>query len=290
MCLFCSFRSSFQNSACSFQKQRNCRYSNFPYFSGFLRCNRQKSLKYQAFRQILSRPKPPSKIAKQPLIHKTRNAAYGKTKPGTGRVTQLLPVPASCSGVPKPAFAQILLTIENGIGIDLSPCIGIYQEAEFFSNYNIDKEIELRKELDGNRKKEKYDKILSEKSIEKKILFLVSEETKQKRYRTQVNLPFVPEESRLKLIDRLKTKFSENENVQVHCEIPFLDKNGRKICNAIGFADVVNDETVYELKFVSELKHTHFLQCACYMIALNLDKGILWNTRNNKAYVIKILD
>lgn len=76
MCLFCSFRSSFQNSACSFQKQRNCRYSNFPYFSGFLRCNRQKSLKYQAFRQILSRPKPPSKIAKQPLIHKTRNQLY----------------------------------------------------------------------------------------------------------------------------------------------------------------------------------------------------------------------
>ena len=73
MCLFCSFRSSFQNSACSFQKQRNCRYSNFPYFSGFLRCNRQKSLKYQAFRQTQSRPKPPSKITKQPLTHKTRN-------------------------------------------------------------------------------------------------------------------------------------------------------------------------------------------------------------------------
>lgn len=95
--------------------------------------------------------------------------------------------------------------------IDLSPCIGIYQEAEFFSNYNIDKEIELRKELDGNRKKEKYDKILSEKSIEKKILFLVSEETKQKRYRTQVNLPFVPEESRLKLIDRLKQNFRKTK-------------------------------------------------------------------------------
>ena len=76
MCLFCSFRSSFQNSACSFQKQRNCRYSNFPYFSGFLRCNRQKSLKYQAFRQIQSCPKPPSKITKQPLTHKTRNQLY----------------------------------------------------------------------------------------------------------------------------------------------------------------------------------------------------------------------
>ena len=78
MCLFCSFRSSFQNSACSFQKQRNCRYSNFPYFSGFLRCNRQKSLKYQAFRQIQSRLKPPSKITKQPLTYKTRNAVSRK--------------------------------------------------------------------------------------------------------------------------------------------------------------------------------------------------------------------
>ena len=78
MCLFCSFRSSFQNSACSFQKQRNCRYSNFPYFSGFLRCNRQKSLKYQAFRQIQSRLKPPSKITKQPLTYKTRNRLIRK--------------------------------------------------------------------------------------------------------------------------------------------------------------------------------------------------------------------
>ena len=47
--LFCSFRSSFQNSACSFQKQRKCRYSNFPYFSGFLRCNRKKALNIKLF-------------------------------------------------------------------------------------------------------------------------------------------------------------------------------------------------------------------------------------------------
>ena len=82
MCLFCSFRSSFQNSACSFQKQRNCRYSNFPYFSGFLRCNRKKSLKYQAFRQIQSCPKPPSKITKQPLTHKTRNQVVAQAARG----------------------------------------------------------------------------------------------------------------------------------------------------------------------------------------------------------------
>lgn len=75
-----------------------------------------------------------------------------------------------------------------------------------------------------------------------------------------------------------------------HDSMPLSFALFAKDFGASAFADVVNDETVYELKFVSELKHTHFLQCACYMIALNLDKGILWNTRNNKAYVIKILD
>lgn len=170
--------------------------------------------------------------------------------------------------------------------IDLSPCIGVYQMAEFFNSYDIDKDIELEKMLSKN--KEKYNEILKENSIEKKILFLVSEETKQKRYRTQVNTPFVSKESRNKLIDRLSERFSENENVQIQCKIPFYDKDGNKVFNAMGITDVVKDDTVYELKFVSELKHTHFLQCACYMIALNLDKGILWNTRNNKVYQITI--
>ena len=33
-----------------------------------------------------------------------------------------------------------------------------------------------------------------------------------------------------------------------------------------------------------------FLQCACYMIALGLDVGILWNTRKNEMYEIHISD
>ena len=53
-------------------------------------------------------------------------------------------------------------------------------------------------------------------------------------------------------------------------------------------ADVVKDGVVYELKFVSELSHEHFLQCACYMIALELETGILWNTRKNEMYEIRI--
>ena len=49
-------------------------------------------------------------------------------------------------------------------------------------------------------------------------------------------------------------------------------------------------DTVYELKFVSELRHEHFLQCAVYMAALDLPKGILWNTRDNTAYEIESPD
>ena len=110
MCLFCSFRSSFQNSACSFRKQRNCRYSNFPYFSGFLRCNRQISLKYQAFRQIQSRPKPPSKITKQPLTHKTRNAV-GREFPGARVQISSSPPPYRS----KVCFAPILFFLHYSL-------------------------------------------------------------------------------------------------------------------------------------------------------------------------------
>ena len=34
--------------------------------------------------------------------------------------------------------------------------------------------------------------------------------------------------------------------------------------------------------------HEHFLQCASYMVALGLKKGILWNTRDNSRYEICI--
>lgn len=90
MCLFCSFRSSFQNSACSFQKQRKCRYSNFPVFIGILAAQPPKKPKYQAFRRIRSTPKLPSKITKQPLTHKTRNQVAF-----TGSWVRIPPLPPS---------------------------------------------------------------------------------------------------------------------------------------------------------------------------------------------------
>lgn len=74
------------------------------------------------------------------------------------------------------------------------------------------------------------------------------------------------------------------------CTIRAIDKDKHPIYKVAGFADVVKDGAVYELKFVSELSHSHFLQCALYMIALQLDKGILWNVRNNDVFEIRIQD
>lgn len=66
--------------------------------------------------------------------------------------------------------------------IDLSPCIGIYQEAVYFDGYNIDTELEFyfltHPQDKGRYKAEEY------KSLERKILFLTALETRQQRYIT----------------------------------------------------------------------------------------------------------
>ena len=130
---------------------------------------------------------------------------------------------------------------------------------------------------------------MQESSLDQKILFLVSLETRQKRYRTQVAAPFVSKAQSELLKARLKTRLSKDEEAQVPCQIDFSSQeNGYIRFSAKGFADVVKDGMVYELKFVSELTHEHFLQCACYMVAMDLQKGILWNTRDNTSYEIEI--
>lgn len=172
--------------------------------------------------------------------------------------------------------------------IDLSLCIGIYQEAVFFSGYEIDKSIEFFIDINIDKKF-----IYSENDrnliLDKKILFLVSMETKQNRYRVQVDTPFVSESERRQIIDRLGSLFSKDKTVQIPCTIDFSDtKQGDCAFAARGFADVIKNDIVYELKFVSELNHEHFLQCASYVVALGLEKGILWNTKNNACFEIQI--
>ena len=83
--------------------------------------------------------------------------------------------------------------------------------------------------------------------------------------------------------------FTKSDESQHPCLITFAEeKDGKAIFDAVGFADVIKDDIVYELKYVYELKHEHFLQCASYMLASNIEKGILWNTRTNDMFEITI--
>lgn len=183
-----------------------------------------------------------------------------------------------------------IINIKNADNlIDLSPCIGIYQEAVFFSNYQIDKEIEFACTFNP-KFHQSYKNDIRKSSLNQKILFLTSINTNQDRYRTQVITPFVSEVQSELIKTRLRTRFSKNDNAQVRCQIDFFNKEETIKFSAIGFADVVKDDVVYELKFISELTHEHFLQCASYMVAMNLSKGILWNTKDNTLYEVEISD
>lgn len=185
-----------------------------------------------------------------------------------------------------PREDKSVIRIENHEAlIDLAPCIGIYQEAVFFDKYDIDKDIELYKQINDGKNIDatKYH------TLDKKILYLISLETNQKRYITQVDRELVEEEQKEQLMARLGQVFSRQDESQQICEIQFAqNRNGDFAFSAVGYADVIKDEIIYELKFVAELAHEHFLQCACYVVAKKLKKGILWNTRTNEMYEISI--
>nr|WP_317450470.1 GxxExxY protein [uncultured Sellimonas sp.] len=104
-------------------------------------------------------------------------------------------------------------------------------------------------------------------------------------------MPLVTDEQKELLTRRIQTRLRHDEEEQIMCSIAFAEKkNGKKVFDALGNADVRKNDTIYELKFVSQLKHEHYLQCACYMIAQNLDNGILWNIRTNEMWEISIPD
>lgn len=181
--------------------------------------------------------------------------------------------------------SPILINNKDGL-IDLSPCIGIYQEASYFKKYNIDAEIIMNLLLSN---KKLFTEKIQKSSLDEKILFLTALETKQNRYEKQVDIPFVSNKQSEQLRERLNSVFTENADAQIECQINFSDsENGENIFSVRGYADVIKENIVYELKFVNDVMHEHFLQCACYMVALKKENGILWNTRDNSMYSIKI--
>lgn len=181
---------------------------------------------------------------------------------------------------------SIISVRQNDELIDLSPCIGIYQEAMYFDGYDIDKDIDFANVENRGRKLVKAEEGAT---LEQKVLILVAANTDQDRYRNQVELPFIGDAVKELISKRLATVFQPSETVQQRMLIQYYKENGCKH-DIEGICDVIKDDTVWELKFVNELSHTHFLQCACYMIGLHLEKGVLWNVKTNEQYTITIPD
>lgn len=170
--------------------------------------------------------------------------------------------------------------------IDLSPCIGIYQEASFFENYDIQAQINFARGCYSDRPPIN---IPTNSTVEEKTLFLTAYETYQDRYYKQVKPPFITKEQLDLIHNRLRTVFTGKEEVQTDFDLQFIDDED-SIYNIVGRPDVIKDNVVYELKFVNELTHEHFLQCAFYVVAFGFSKGILWNVRTNSRYCITVSD
>lgn len=195
--------------------------------------------------------------------------------------------------------------------IDLSPCVGVYQEATFFKNYDIDAQIRFIQNLLNIKKYSEKD--LLKLPLDKKILILSSLETNQNRYIEQVTAPFVTEWQRELIHKRLLEVFTPNESVQQDCSF-FLEDEAAREQNELelssiknwkdsdfmaftpegysfsGRTDVIKDNIIYELKFTTELQHEHFLQLASYLAAMQFEVGILWNVKNNEMFEVRVPD
>lgn len=168
----------------------------------------------------------------------------------------------------------------NDFNITLAPVIGIYQEAIFFKDWSYQKILDSYKE---ELPIVKYIKKTKPKTKIKKVLALTAVETNLMRYYNQAIEEFIDIDEEVELIERLKERLDQDLNSQIKVEME-LDKH----TNISGFIDTIKDGLPYELKFVDQLEYKHFLQLATYMCMGDFKKGILWNTKFNQVFEVKI--
>ena len=178
---------------------------------------------------------------------------------------------------------DIIMKLSDGL-IDLSPCISVYQMASYFDNFNIDSALAVEYH---RRYHEQIPDVLLDTSMEEKVLMVVAYLTNQTRYKHQVELPFVMPISEKQLHSRISEMFPRNADAQAYSSLTFA-RGGVQVLEATGFADVLTDDSVYQLIYATEISHDMILECACHMLAHGRKKGVVWNTRTNDKYHITI--
>lgn len=172
--------------------------------------------------------------------------------------------------------------------IDLSPAVGHYQEAIFFDEYDPRVEVErnpkpIAEVLSGE---------LTEDDMWRNSLLLTAVDTEQLRYADQVEATITDGVERA-IVDRLATLLPRDARAQVPLAMAGDAVHSHTELSPMGFegvADAIHAGKVYELKFVSELSHAMFLQLAMYLIMSGLEVGVLWNTRTDERWELRIPD
>ena len=183
----------------------------------------------------------------------------------------------------------VIQAVPNVGQIDLSLCAGIHAQAVYFTNYNIDAEID--RAWNERINKGNFPKLPVPNPkwvLWKKILYLTALETGQERYFKQITDEYMTSEAEQLLCERLSERFVPDELVEQKCMVLYKDCTdistmkvlGDKM--VLGRADVIKDDIPWELKFVDDLKAEHELQAAMYALSMGLDYAMLWNIKNNE--------
>lgn len=176
-----------------------------------------------------------------------------------------------------------VIAVENYDGnIDISPCIGEFIEANFFDNYDIDQAFKVAQNMNPD-----FNVRARDNTIEDKILAITTLQTKQSRYVKQVIPPFISEEHKERIIERMRTIFDGSEIVQQKTDIIFMG-NDRQKYTITGICDVKKNGNIFELKFANEVKETYYLQLAMYLCMFGHEKGYLWNIKDNTMYRVTV--
>ena len=190
--------------------------------------------------------------------------------------------------------SDIAIDSHDGL-IDLSPAIGDWQEAMFFTRYSVKTAIKDAVMLNPKLK------AIGEEAIKRlngepwhDILGLTAMQTSQRRYLDQADDHRITHDLANRVRTRMSRILSPDDPPQVPMGMSGLAVNTQDgTTTPIAFhgrADTIHDGVVYELKFVGELTHEMTLQLALYLVMGGHDAGVLWNVRTNQKFVIRVPD
>lgn len=174
--------------------------------------------------------------------------------------------------------------------IDLSPVVGNYQEAVYFKDYSSRTALSAyRMGLDMLPELKAKDR---DHGAWDDSLVVAAADTEQMRYVEQVDAS--PSQAQTdQLCARLAEQLPADAQIQLKMQMTgrvVYDQKQASTVKFQGVADVFHENRIWELKFVTELTREMFLQLALYLVISGVEEGVLWNTRTDERWLVRVPD